>query len=99
MTGEQPTPRILGDPEPVPEVEDRDLLTPRERQVLLYLAHGHTIASCAKRLRLTRATVKSHLGHVHGKLGAHTQAHAIVLALKAGHISLDQIRPPRPRQP
>lgn len=104
MTDEQPA---AGDTPPAadpgedfaPEATPRNLLTPREIQILMFLAHGHTLASTGRRLHITRETVKSHLGRIHSKLNARTQAHAVVLALKAGHIHLDRIKTPPPRQP
>jgi two-component system nitrate/nitrite response regulator NarL len=46
-----------------------DLLTTRERQIVLVLAEGLTNKEIARRLRLTEGTVKVHLHNIYQKLG------------------------------
>jgi DNA-binding NarL/FixJ family response regulator len=45
-------------------------LTPREREVVLGIAHGETNAEIAARLFMSVATVKAHITHILTKLGA-----------------------------
>ena len=56
-------------------------LTPREAQVLGLAAGGLTTDRIADELYLSRNTVKSHLAHAYGKLGAHNRAEAIAAGL------------------
>jgi DNA-binding NarL/FixJ family response regulator len=55
------------------------LLTPRERQVLSYLAEGDSRNRIAERLNLTPNTVRTHLQNVLAKLGVHSTLEAVAL--------------------
>lgn len=43
-------------------------LSPRELQILVLLANGHTVDTAAAELGLSSQTVKNHLGSVYRKL-------------------------------
>jgi DNA-binding NarL/FixJ family response regulator len=60
------------------------LLTLREREVLAFLAEGRTNREIAGALSVSVATVKSHLVHIYGKLGAVNRNDAIGRAVAAG---------------
>ncbi len=68
-----------------------DNLTPREVEVLRYLALGLSNKEIADRLSISDETVKSHVGHVFAKLNVENRAQAIVQALKRGLVSLEEL--------
>jgi len=59
-------------------------LTPREMEVLAYLARGMSNKSIASELYLTEGTVKLHLHRIYGKLGAEGRVQAIRIAEELG---------------
>jgi DNA-binding CsgD family transcriptional regulator len=62
-------------------------LSEREREVMTFVASGLQSGEIAERLFLSPETVKSHVHNALGKLGAHTQAHAVAIALVTGQIT------------
>ncbi|HVD38709.1 MAG TPA: LuxR C-terminal-related transcriptional regulator [Solirubrobacterales bacterium] len=62
-------------------------LTDREREIMTLVAAGLQGADIAERLFLSPETVKSHVHNAMGKLGAHTRAHAVAIALVTEQIS------------
>jgi PAS domain S-box-containing protein len=73
----------------VAEGNGRLPLTKREREVMTLAASGLHSGEMAKRLFLSPETVKSHVHNAMGKLGAHTRAHAVAIALVTGQITWD----------
>jgi DNA-binding CsgD family transcriptional regulator len=60
------------------------VLSPREREVVRYLAAGMTNAEIAGRLVLSEHTVHRHVANILGKLGARSRAAAAVTAAERG---------------
>ncbi len=63
-------------------------LTPRELDVLHWLAQGLSNKLIARQLAISEHTVKFHLNAVLGKLGAQSRTDAVVRATRAGLIKL-----------
>jgi NarL family two-component system response regulator LiaR len=66
--------------------EPLDLLTPRERQVLVLIGRGFPNKLIARELAVSEKTVKTHVGHVFAKLGVRDRTQAAVVAVRAGLI-------------
>jgi DNA-binding NarL/FixJ family response regulator len=72
-------------PEPhTPTPEEMAHLTPREREVLTFLARGFSNADVAVELLISEATVKTHLARVMMKLGVREKAQAVAAAYQTG---------------
>jgi DNA-binding CsgD family transcriptional regulator len=71
----------------VAQGRDRWRLTKREREVMTLVASGLQNNEMAERLVLSPDTVKSHVANAMRKLGAHTRAHAVAIALVRGQIT------------
>ncbi len=63
-----------------------DALSPRERELLRYLAEGYTNKEIARVMVLADDTVKKGVQSLIAKLGATDRTHAVVLALRSGLI-------------
>lgn len=63
-------------------------LTPREVDVLHYVACGKTDLEIGRLLNLGHYSVKDHLRNARRKLGASNRAHCVVIAIRDGHIIL-----------
>jgi two-component system OmpR family response regulator len=63
-------------------------LTDRERDVLGLLVEGRRSAEVAEQLCITRKTASTHIEHILRKLGAHSQAQAVAIAVRERVIEL-----------
>ena len=63
-------------------------ITPREVEVLTYLASGMTNKEIANQLNISAEMTKEHLQHARHKLNAKNRAHAVMLAIQGGVIKL-----------
>jgi PAS domain S-box-containing protein len=70
----------------VPRDAEQLPLTERECEVLGLVAGGLRGGDIAEHLVLSAETIKSHVQNAMTKLGAHTRAHAVAIALRTGQI-------------
>ena len=73
-------------------VRDRDeeAMSPREVEVLSLVAKGASNKEIARQLRLSEATIKSHLLHIFAKLDVSDRTQAVTLAVRKGIIRLEE---------
>ncbi len=69
------------------------LLSPREHEVLTWVAAGATNREVAVRLLISEATVKTHLINVYGKLGVGDRAAAVAEAYNRGLLTPKRAEP------
>jgi len=58
-------------------------LTPREREVLVLIAHGLTNGEIASSLNVSLETIKTHVKRIFTKIGVHDRAQAVIAAYEA----------------
>jgi len=64
-------------------------LTPREREILRWMASGLQNKDIAKRLDLSLATVRNHIHNTLEKLGVHSKLEAVSLAYRNGWVGAE----------
>lgn len=69
-----------------------DSLTDREMEILRMTARGMTNRELALELGVRERTIKSHLSNIFSKLAAGSRTEAVLVGLKFGFLSLDDIR-------
>jgi len=65
-------------------------LTSRETQILRYVADGNSNKKIAQILDISEQTIKNHVSSILRKLNANDRAHAVVLAIRRGWISVNE---------
>jgi DNA-binding NarL/FixJ family response regulator len=65
-----------------------EALTPREVDVLRYIADGNRNRNIAERLFISEETVKVHIKHIMEKLGASDRTQAVSISVRRGIIQL-----------
>jgi DNA-binding CsgD family transcriptional regulator len=78
--------RVVGGQEIVPEA-----LSNREREVLILTSKGLSSKETAGHLYISERTVQTHLASVYDKLGARNKTEAMLLALKYGVMTLEEL--------
>ena len=63
-------------------------LSPREEQVLQFIALGHTNVEVARLCNVSLRTIESHRAHIHRKLGRRTRAELVQFARDSGLVEL-----------
>jgi DNA-binding NarL/FixJ family response regulator len=66
----------------------QELLTDREKDVLLHVAAGSRNREIGERLLISEETVKVHVRHIMEKLGASDRTEAVTIAIRRGIIQL-----------
>ncbi|MBQ7578093.1 MAG: response regulator transcription factor [Synergistaceae bacterium] len=77
---------VMGEQDFIPEQ-----LSGREREVLLLAAKGLSSKEVAKRLFISERTVQTHLASIYDKLGSRNKTEALLLALKYGVVTLEEL--------
>jgi DNA-binding NarL/FixJ family response regulator len=77
---------VLGKGDSLPEA-----LSLREREVLLITSKGFSIKEIASKLCITERTVQAHLTSVYSKFGCRGKGEALLVALKHGIITVDEL--------
>lgn len=77
---------FMGEQDFVPEQ-----LSAREREVLLLAAKGMSSKEVARRLFISERTVQTHLASIYDKLGSRNKTEALLLALKYGVVTLEEL--------
>ena len=70
------------------ETPEYKALSPRERDVLVFLSKGMNRANVADRLKISEHTLRVYIDTARRKLGAQNTTHAVARALKLGLITL-----------
>ncbi len=66
-------------------------LSPREMEILRYVAEGQPNKQIAYALGITKQTVKNHIASIMGKLNANDRTHCVVLAVRNGWINIEEV--------
>jgi PAS domain S-box-containing protein len=61
------------------------VLTPREQEVLRFIARGETAKGIAQQLRISTTTARNHTQKILAKLGLHTKLEAVAVAYRYKH--------------
>jgi DNA-binding NarL/FixJ family response regulator len=75
-------------PEAAPGLEE---LTPRERELLVLVGSAMSNDEIAEQLTISKATVKTHVSRIMGKLEARDRAQLVVLAYESGLVTPSRV--------
>jgi len=82
--------RFVPTPDKPQKQEASEVLTERETEVLKLATRGLSNQEIANELYLSLRTVQTHLSHIFNKLQVSSRTEAVVRALKAGWVSLEE---------
>ncbi len=68
------------------EIPKGEILTPREREILVMLTEGKTNKDIANQLSLSEGTVRFHVSNILSKMGVNNRTEAVSLAFQQGLI-------------
>jgi DNA-binding NarL/FixJ family response regulator len=71
-----------------------DELTPREREILALVGSGMSNTEIAERLTISKATAKTHVSRIMGKLEARDRVQLVVFAYESGLVTPSRISKP-----
>lgn len=83
------SPRLNCTPESIDPEESSAALSPREEELLQYIADGLSTGDVADRMCISPKTVKNHLASIYDKLGAHDKTQAVLTAVRLGIVSIN----------
>jgi len=63
-------------------------LTPREVEILQIIAKGLSNAEAARVLKISRATIRTHLEHIYAKMAVSNRVEAITEGIRQGLIDV-----------
>jgi DNA-binding CsgD family transcriptional regulator len=76
--------------------DDRNRLTPREREVARLLVQDMSVPRISAVMGISPDTIRSHLDHILAKLGLHSRAQLVLWMHRHGDASLRHIGPGTP---
>lgn len=68
---------------------EKELITPREREILRLMKDGLTVKEASKKLFLSPSTIKAHLRTIYKKLQVNNRAQAVSKAIEKGYLELE----------
>ncbi|MBD7908011.1 MULTISPECIES: helix-turn-helix domain-containing protein [Sporosarcina] len=71
------------------ELNNRSVLTGREREIFTLLIADHTTKEIAGKLGISEKTVRNHISNTIQKLGVSGRAQAMIELLRLGELSLN----------
>lgn len=82
------SPRLAGVMADRPPTDDASRLSPREEELLQYVADGLSTTDVADRMCISPKTVKNHLASIYDKLDARDKTQAVLTAVRLGIVTL-----------
>lgn len=71
-------------PKPIPKIQEDELLTPREREIIFWIVKGVSNKVIARELDITESTVKVHVQNILRKLELSSRVQVAIYAIEHG---------------